>query len=133
MQINFGLIIFALVFGGAGFAVFNKHLKAKRLNTEEAVAEVVAYHTEISHGSKGRRSTSYYPVVRYQVNGEWFENRTDTGRGSKPFNLGDQIKIMYNPENPASFHIYGDNSSFIFGGIFMAIGVFLLYMGLTGK
>jgi len=133
MQINFGLLIFAVIFGGAGFLLFNKQLKDKKKNTAEGAAEVISYYTEISHSSKGGRSTVHYPIIRYEVNGQWYEHRSSSGRGSKPYEIGTLIRIMYDPEDPNNFIIYGDNTSYILGIVFMAIGVGVAYLALTGK
>jgi len=64
----------------------------------------------------------YYPVLRYYAAGQWYEQRGDIGRGRQPYDIGERVEILYDPQKPESFYIVGDRASLVMSVICLLLG-----------
>jgi len=124
----FGILFIA--FGSLFFAF--QAGEAKRC-TQEATATLVEYAEETSKDSDGHYSTSYFPIVSYKAGGKTITTQDNSGSGAQPYEIGEKIAIKYDPDNPESFLIVGDNSAVKAGLIGVVIGVALIIFELLMK
>jgi len=132
MKINPGVLLVGLAFFAAGIAMLVKQLRKRNNNTASVMAEVWGYHVEVRNRSDGRE-TVYYPVFRYYANGKWYENRGDVGRGRETYSRGEKLEIRYDPQNPDSFLIAGENTALILSVVAILLGVGVMVLSLFAK
>ncbi len=78
-------------------------------------------------GSSGR--TMYSPVYRYAMNGVEHTARPDTGGSVAEYEVGDTIKLVVNPEQPAETDVIDGNAAIFSYGL-LAAGVAAIAGGL---
>ena len=123
------ILLEGLVFAGVGIVWFH-HVRNFVQAAEQAdgtVIDLVAERVE-----KG--GTVYYPVVAFtDKQGQRYEHRSSTGSNSPPA-IGDNVRILYDRENPQSakidqwLYLYlGPGISFFIGvvSIFLAVVLFV--------
>ncbi len=117
----------AFIFGGCALLYHTLHRDSHC--TMETEAQVVDY--EIStHTEDGIPQDSYYPVFRYQADGFCREGTGAVGHPDQPYELGDIVKIRYNPENPDEIDVPGENkTTLFFGGVAIVLGIVFFVMG----
>lgn len=126
MEINYAVLGIGLVFFIVCSVLLFKQLKSKKTNTESVTATVVGYHTEISHDTEsGADNIAYFPIMRYCVNGKWYEKKSDVGRGKEKYIVGEHVELLYDPQNPENYIIAGDNLAIIVAVAGMAAGIAL--------
>ena len=81
--------------------------------------------------STGRRRNRYAPMVRYSWYGAEYEIQLDVYEAGKTYNVGDEITIFINPDQPEDIRLPGRSmigGSTIFGILLIgaAVGVYLL-------
>lgn len=74
-------------------------------------------------------SSAFYPVYKYQVNGETMIKRSHYGSSHLPYQIHDTLTIMYNPENIKDSYILEDQLPQRIHRIFMGFGIFFLVLG----
>jgi hypothetical protein len=95
---NFGigsllfLFVFGAVFTGAGVSILNSHRIDP--NWTKVTGEIIESSSRISDGS-----TTYSPVVKYEVNGRSYRVASSIGSSSYP-NIGEKREVAYNPTRP---------------------------------
>lgn len=95
------LALFAIVFGATGIGMlFSSYWKAERCSaTTEGV--VTAYESKmLSNRKKG-----YCPILEYEAGGEMLTVPSNFFASPKPFRIGKQVTVAYNPTNPREFYI----------------------------
>ena len=107
-----------------GFVLIWNYIKLKRKNLEPISAEIIDIYTrQLAKGSKilrGDRFT-YYPVVRYEINGTENIRRCLVNTSSeKGFKKGETITLYYEPETGA-VRERGPRRLFLIGGIAIAL------------
>lgn len=116
------LILLGTIFLLLGIAVkikFGKDLKRSQLLN----AEVTDVHLKTMEG-KGRHR--FYPVVKFEWNGEVFEQEYCFGTKKEKYRKGDKIEILFDSED-GMFYISGDNVENRFFGALICIAL-LLYV-----
>lgn len=74
--------------------------------TELQNAVVVAVDEKIQNSRTdglNHRTTIYRPVIEYEVNGEVYDGQWDTWTSFRAYHEEENVKIRYNPNNPAEF------------------------------
>jgi len=133
MEINIVPLCFGALFFIVGLVILIKQLMERKNSTYRVKAQVIRYEEKIHHDTEtAARSIVYYPVVKYYVNGQWYEVQKNSGSGRRPYALGQEIEIMCNPNNPEQFYLPGDKTSFIvaIGGIILGgVVIYLAFFG----
>ncbi|MBR0152978.1 MAG: DUF3592 domain-containing protein [Lachnospiraceae bacterium] len=93
------LIPAGLILIAAGILFFVISLQSQNyLPTEATVLRVEEEEDASANGGTNSSEVTYHVDIKYTVDGKEYEN--DLGGVSK-FEVGDKMKIFYNPENPA--------------------------------
>ena len=68
--------------------------------------------------------TVYTPVITYRAGDRTFQSAASLSSNTRPFEIGQQITIRYNPENPSEFYIpgYDLRAPLMLGIVFLTIG-----------
>ena len=87
--------------------------------------------------SEGYTSIVYTPQIEYKVGEQLVTAKGNGSSNASDHTIGEQIEIMYNPDNIEEHMIKGDNSSKIGGIIWIVLGSIILLVGvvkfLTGR
>lgn len=123
---GFGLgSLIAMIFIGAaftavGFIIYQSTIIDK--NWTRVQGEIVDVTSSINDGS-----TTYTPIIKYEVNGQSYRAAGSNGSSSYP-NIGSMREVAYNPDRPDQSKAVGGAGSKIFILLFPAIGVLLLIL-----
>lgn len=98
-----------------------------------AAGEVVDFRRRTST-SDGKRTTTYYPIVRYQPPGRdtQVEFQHDTGSSSPAYSRGETVKVLYSPGDPGEAIIDAGIMNWFGPGLMIVLGgAFTVFGGLT--
>ena len=105
--------------------------------TAETTGTVVGILSEEETDSEGFTSIMYTPQIEYSVDEQLYTAKGNGSSNASDYKVGEQVQIMYNPNNAEEYIIKGDNSSNIIGTILIVFGVIVLLVGikqlLTGR
>ena len=102
---------------------FNK-VKNYTLHTRGKVVEIVEKITWDRHrdGSPDK-DYSYYPVVEYEIDGQTYVEQSLSTCQPRSYQIGQEIDIICNPNEPHKFYLQGDKTSLVVGIFFIVLGV----------
>ncbi|MBD2441068.1 DUF3592 domain-containing protein [Nostoc sp. FACHB-110] len=130
------LRLFGSIFAGVGsifaisgiFIALNTHsFVAKGISTQGTVIDLVR-HT--SRDSNGRRSTAYYPVVKFTPNsGDPVTFEANSGSNPPAHQRGQQIDILYNPQEPEAATINSWFNFWFLPTMFIGMGSLFVVIG----
>ena len=112
-----GLIIFLI-------DVINK-VKCKEM-VKGTVVDIYKI-TSIS-GNGGKRRT-YYPIYQYNVDGTVYMKKSSNGSIFCRYQIGDEVKIKYNPKNPNRYYVKGKITNIVMSIIWIVLGVGMIIIG----
>lgn len=127
----FGVVGLGMLLGSwMAFTSTQKFLE----NSELSEGTVISNELHYSHDEEGNREKYYYPIVEFQTQeGENVKFEADFGSYPPMYQVGEQISIIYNPQNPTDAQI---NSFWTLwfvsilllgmGGVFASIGFGIL-------
>jgi hypothetical protein len=130
-----GLKLFIVIFGGIGLLmaligggmfVYTQTWLGRTIAVEGQVIELAG-----GGGGSGRRSGSYYPVVRFATqDGRKIEFRSSMGSNPPAFGVGEMVTVRYLPDQPESAGIDAFFSLWFLPLMFGGMGaIFLLVAG----
>ncbi|WP_235526575.1 DUF3592 domain-containing protein [Nostoc piscinale] len=91
------------------------------------VVEVVKHK---SRDSKGRYSTIYYPVIKFTANaGKVIEFEANSGSNPPAYSPGQQVEILYNPQEPESAIINFEPDFWFLPTMFIGMGSLFVLIG----
>jgi hypothetical protein len=94
-----------------------KHVLKNGIKTTGRVIDLSLEYSE--------QTRSYYPIVRFSLNdGTWITEKYSVGTLPASFKRGEDVELIYNPNNPTSFFII--NKSEHIDKVFLAIGISLI-------
>lgn len=105
-----------------------KKIKIKRC-TDKSIAKVV--NLQRKRSSKGKYV--YCPVYEYLYKGQILVTNDNSYRNFCLPKLGDEFEILINPQDPTDTYVNSNKSkvgNIIFGGIFMAVPIFIMLISL---
>ncbi|MBO5163191.1 MAG: DUF3592 domain-containing protein [Ruminococcus sp.] len=127
-------IIFSVLFILVGmFVSFVPKINAKKC-TETVMAEVVDNAmTEIEIGYRNRRrsTVNYSPVFQFEYNGEEYTVRSNTSSSSPAYQVGENVELKIDPDDPNDFYAPSDRTFSLIGIIFSIVGGIFLILGIT--
>lgn len=80
-----------------------------------------------------RLETVYYPVFSYEVGGQLYEMKYTSGNSEPAYEIGQTVEIRYNPDDPTSIVVSGDNSGLVIGGVVTLAGLAVMALAVFGK
>ncbi len=121
------MICLAVILAGAGACLIWNYVSVSRKGLVELDGEIVSVYTrQLSKGTKilkGDKYT-YYPVVRYQLDGRENTRRCNINSGSeKAFKTGDHMKLYYDPVNEVVLEKHANPLILVVGIVLAAAGV----------
>ena len=131
------IIIIGIVAIGLGIFILISGSRLAKVCTAETTGTVVGILREEEIDSEGYTSISYAPQIEYKVGEKLITAKGNGSSNASAHTVGEQIQIMYNPDNVEEYMIKGDNSSSIGGIIWIVLGIVVLLVGvvkfLTGR
>jgi len=88
-------------------------------------AEVVRYWVDRSDG------VSFFPVLRFEVEGKRRHAISSYGGSGKPWRLGSRVLIAYDPENPKVAGILQFGALWLFPIVFVGFGVVAIFAAIS--
>ncbi len=129
-----GWVLVLLVVVGLGVLAGGGYLAKERSEflaaARSATGEVVDFRRRTTT-SDGKRTTTYYPIVRYQPPGHSapVEFQHDTGSSSPGYSRGETVTVLYSPGDPGEAIIdsgmmnwFGPGLMILVGGAFTVLG-----------
>lgn len=131
------ILIMGIVTIGLGIFIIVSGNKLAQVCTEETTGTVVGILREEETDSEGFTSIVYIPQIEYKVGEQLVTAKGNGSSNASDHKVGEEIQIMYNPNNVEEHIIKGDNSSMVGGIIWIVLGAIILLVGifklLTGK
>ena len=88
--------------GAGGIAIYN-HMRAFAAMATTCTGKLVAYESPLSDsdGLTNRRAANHYPVVEFvDLTGTKRRFTASTGSNQKPYDLGADVTVIYDPKDP---------------------------------
>ena len=115
----------AAFFLSRGFVYLYEMFRRIRCCVAQTVGYVAGFNEEeITHTIDGVPNDSivYTPVICFMVDGRMVRFESSCARGTTTLEIGQQVTVRYNPENPEEFYIAEDRmTSSCLPGIAMAV------------
>ena len=124
------LVILGIVSIGLGIFIIVSGNELAKVCTEETTGTIVGILREEETDSEGYMSIVYTPQIEYKVGEQLFTEKGNGSSNASEYKVGEQVDIMYNPNNAEEHIIKGDNSSNVGGIIWICIGVVILLVGI---
>ena len=117
------------LFGGGLFCMFisiSAFIQQKKIlkNGLRTNAEVVRHIRE--SGAATRVGTSFFTVVRYNIDGRVYETKSGVGHSSPKYKIGETVEIYYRKDNPRMIAIVNEDDNYVIPIISAVIGLGLL-------
>ena len=125
----FPLVGVGLLAGALWQVVLANRFKA---TAHPAIGEVVSYVEYDSTDSDGRTSHMYDPVIRFTTADERvIEQRSGMGSSPRPYNVGQRLKVLYDPAKPEEYKINSPFQIYFVAGVLGFIGIIFVIVGLV--
>ena len=124
-------IIIGIIAIGLGIFIMISGSRLAKVCTEETTGTVVGILREEETDSEGYTSIVYTPQIEYKVGEQLVSVKGNGSSNASDHTVGEQVQIMYNPNNVEEHMIKGDNSSNIGGTIWIVLGVIILLAGVV--
>lgn len=119
--------------GAGGIAIFN-HMRAFAAAATTCSGKLVAYKTlQSDTGNHGeRRAANYYPVVEFiDSNGTKRKFTASTGSNQKPYSVGAEVVVQYDPKDPESADIESRLYQWLIPALVSGLGAAALAVGIA--
>ena len=123
--------IFGIIAIGLGIFVLISDSRLEKVCTSETTGTVVGILRDEEIDTEGYTSIVYSPQIEYKAGEKLVTFKGNGSSNASDYTIGEQIQIMYNPENIEEHIIKGDNSSKIGSIIWIVLGAVLLIVGLV--
>lgn len=123
-------LVVGVLFVGIGIFMYLNNQRLMRVCTEEADAIVVDIREDFAADDECT-NMMYYPIIEYFDGMKMVREEMKKGSSTSEYNVGDRIKVMYNPDKTEEFIVIGDSSSNIFSIIFIGLGVLAAGLGIV--
>ena len=115
---------------GLGTFILVSGNKLAKVCTEETTGTIVGILREEETDSEGYTSIVYTPQIEYEVGEQLVTAKGNGSSNASDHKIGEQVDILYNPNNAEEYMIKGDNASNIGGIIWIVLGVIILLVGI---
>lgn len=121
-------VLFLAPFFLVGLINIIRYIVRKNKCTASVTGTVIDIQRHVSNDSDGGTSETLHPVFEYEVDGEFYTKVSSVGFSGCKYKIGQEVVVLYDPDNPEKYLIEGDKSTLRFGIIFL-IGT--IFMGLV--
>jgi hypothetical protein len=131
MAISF--LVGGAAMGAGGIAIFN-HMRTFAATATTCIGKLVAYESLKSDTSDltDRRTTNHYPVVEFSdSNGTKRRFTASTGSNQKPYKLGAEVTVVYDPKDPDSADIESKLYQWMIPALVSGLGAASLTIGIA--
>ncbi len=110
----------------------NRKLREYTITAEATVIDMSREHNKAYHGgghNSGRHNNNapmWYPTYQYAVGGQVFTHKSHVGTSAKPYEVGDKLKILVDPNNYEKYIIPDSKGFKLATGILWALFAFFL-------
>ncbi|NBH71634.1 DUF3592 domain-containing protein [Clostridiaceae bacterium] len=87
--------------------------------------EAIVTSIEKRHNSSAH-SNYYYPQLKIEVEGKQYFLTSAIGTRDQKYQVGQSVKVKYNPDNPRQFQIQGEQGWSILKSVFLLMGSALI-------
>ena len=94
--------------------------------TLTAEATVTSMDSSRHHATRNDRSAMWYPTFTYTINGLNYIAKSNVGTTSKPYEVGDRVKIKVDPNDPQKYILTESKGFNIAFGVMSALSVFFV-------
>ena len=122
VRLIFGLLGLAFLLLALGFYLSSTTFSSFTGRTQGTITDLVA-------NNNGRGGLA--PVVGYTVAGQAYTYRSDVNSSLSLFKVGDQVIILYQPNNPQNAEIEGYSVGLLLALIFGIIGLVFIVVSLV--
>jgi hypothetical protein len=114
--------------GAGGIALFN-HMRTFAATALTSTGKLVAYET-VKSGKRG--GTNYYPVVAFiDSNGTKRRFTASTGSNQKPYDIGAEVTVQYDPKDPESADIESKLYQWMIPALVVGLGAAAFAVGVA--
>jgi hypothetical protein len=125
-SVGLTLFLVGVVWGAKRFSLMREGVK-----TTGSVVEVSQSDSTETRGTRTYKTTSYYPVVKFEAaDGKSYRFRGSTGSAAPEYEPGTKVDVVYRRENPADAQIVdfeqfwlGPLAVGLFGFLFLVSGI----------
>lgn len=123
------MILFVALFFAVGILVIAAEYTKRKKCIESTIGTVIDIDVDRKYDRNDHRmETRYYPVFQYDANGETYVKKSTSGSNRRfKYDINSTVNIMYDPNNPNTYYVQGNNDGFILGIIFIVISIILLF------
>ena len=123
------MILFAALFFVVGVLVIVTEYTKRKKCIEATIGTVIDIDVDREYNRNDHRiESTYYPIFQYEANGNTYVKKFTSGSNRRfTYPINSTVTIMYDPNNPDSFYVQGNNSGFILGIIFIVISIILFF------
>ncbi len=119
--------IVCVVFFVVGLLMVIGGIRLKGNCTQRVNAVVVDMEEKVDEDEDGT-SVSYYPVFEYIVDGVPYRVQSSFGSSGRRYGIGQEVTLMYNPDNPHQFLERGESkATVLMGGLLVLISPPILW------
>ena len=131
MAISF--LVGGAAMGAGGIAIFN-HMRTFAATATTCIGKLVAYETLKSDAGDltERRAANHYPVVEFSdSNGTRRRFTASTGSNQKPYKLGAEVPVVYDPKDPDGADIESKLYQWMIPALVVGLGAASLAIGIA--
>lgn len=122
--ISAGIIFFGAIFFGVGIIAELVQKNREKHCTYKLTATV------LDNEPGGSDSNALYPVYYYSYLGKEYNVKSDTGSYPAKFDVGEEVEMYIDPDDPKRFYVPADNTLKIISMVFKIIGGVIAALGL---
>ncbi len=127
------LLIFGGIFGGLGLiflligiGISSSVRKKRQLCRSKAIGTVI---DNVHKSCTDARYSYWHPVIQFTTSsGQSVTLTYPFGTGTPKYSKGQEISLMYDPQNPKSVLLLGDNTAKILTIVFSSIGAGMIFI-----
>ena len=132
-SIGYYLLFFAvlsingLIFIGVGLHTVRYQRKKEENETESARGVIVDIAKKKTRPARGRSVTYYVPVIEFTAGEKLYRLENENGsRDRESVVIGRSVDVLYDPEDPARFHLADDDANVTGADSLLRMGMIII-------
>lgn len=115
--------LIGVIFLVIGIVMINNRKKKERNCTSKTYGKVTNIVTHKNYNENSGYSTSWHPVIEYNVGELKFIKESQCGSSQPKYAIGQDVEVYYNPENYNEYYVAGDTLPKTLATIFTIVGI----------
>ena len=105
-----------------------RYQRKKELNERSLTfGRIVEAAEKVHHRGRGGTIRSYFPVVEFEADGRTYRLENENGsRDRESVVIGRSVDVLYDPEDPARFHLADDDANVTGADSLMRMGMIII-------